>query len=142
MTALATSTTPVPALREGHAFIYDTGIGVWEEHVDEAGGMHSAMHSVMLRLRHQRGWRILSDKNVPRSIRHGYFRGRKGDLELRIQLCGRSLSLEFYQNLVIENRNGGEYDAPTVRHRSLPRAPEARRARLHLAAAASPGASG
>ena len=45
-----------------------------------------------------------------KSIAHNHHRGAKGALEVRIQLCGRSLEILFFQNLVAVNRSGGEYD--------------------------------
>lgn len=45
-----------------------------------------------------------------RSIAGNYHRGRKLDLEVTITLAGRTLEIVFFQNVVRENPNGGEYD--------------------------------
>ncbi|WP_159711593.1 UvrB/UvrC motif-containing protein [Geminicoccus flavidas] len=36
--------------------------------------------------------------------------GRQGALEVKTEASGRSCKIEFFQNLVVENRNGGYYD--------------------------------
>lgn len=44
------------------------------------------------------------------SIAENYFYGKKGDLEFKAERYPAGFKIEFYQNIVFENNNGGEYD--------------------------------
>lgn len=57
-----------------------------------------------------RGFSIENDLEVDECIREGYHCGSKGALEVRVEARGRCLQVEFFQNVVYENRNGGRYD--------------------------------
>jgi hypothetical protein len=88
---------------------FDTHIGAWEENVDELA-IRQRFRSVIARLRDHRGFRFSQDQSVPKLIRSRYYLGRKGDLELHAECVGRTFKIEFFQNLNVENRNGGRYD--------------------------------
>jgi hypothetical protein len=82
-----------------------------EEHVNEPDFMH-VLTSIVKHLR-KRGFRVTQDPKVKKrwpDIAKWHYYGRKHDLEVEIGLCGRSLDIKFFQNLVYENRNGGQYD--------------------------------
>lgn len=84
---------------------FETHIGAWEESRD-FDAVHQRFKSTLARLRDQRGFRLRQDASVGKAI---YF-GRKGDLEFYARCCGRTFSIEFFQNINVENRNGGQYD--------------------------------
>ncbi len=88
---------------------FETHIGAWEETVDEPA-IRGRLKSTLARLREHRGFRIGQDETVPKIIRQHYYVGRKGDLEFKANLSGRRFSIEFFQNVNIENPNGGQYD--------------------------------
>jgi hypothetical protein len=60
-------------------------------------------------------WPSLADKN---------WSGRKGDLEFIAQTMGRTVTVEFFQNVNVDNPNGGRYDFDKFkrmpRHMRLP----------------------
>lgn len=93
---------------QGTINFFETHVSAWEEHVTEA--VLDRFRSVLARLRDQRGFRIGQDQSVHKLIRKGYYFGRKGDLEFHAECSGRMISIEFFQNLNVENPNGGRYD--------------------------------
>ncbi|WP_146653968.1 hypothetical protein [Labilithrix luteola] len=72
--------------------------------------MYERFLSVLARLRDHRGFRVHQDQNVNKRIRRCYYVGRKGDLEFHAEAVGRTFKIEFFQNVNVENRNGGRYD--------------------------------
>lgn len=106
----AVSLPPQPL---GTINFFETHIGAWEEVKPDAfihTPMYERFRSVLARLRDHRGFRIHQDTSVDRLIRRGYYLGRKGDLEFRAEAAGRTFHIEFFQNVVVENPNGGLYD--------------------------------
>lgn len=99
--------------RIGKVSIHDSQISVYEEVVDEENLKKSVMDPLIVFLR-TKGWKVGRDKDVYKNFRclnKGHRYCRKGGLEATLQLSGRSLSFEIYQNVVnVENRNGGKYD--------------------------------
>lgn len=89
---------------------FETHIGAWTEYVDTSV-MGAHLRSVLARLRDHRGFRTRQDEGVGKSIRPMYYVARKGDLEFHAHACGRMFQIEFFQNVNIENRNGGRYDS-------------------------------
>lgn len=60
-----------------------------------------------------RGFKIGIDPHTQKyypSICRDHHRGAKGALEVKVRLSGRCLEIDFFQNIVRENKNGGEYD--------------------------------
>ncbi len=102
--AVSLSEAPV-----GSIIFFETHIGAWEENVDRPA-IHARFMSVLARLRDHRGFRIRQDQSVAKVIRHGFYDGRRGDLEFFARQSGRMFEIEFFQNVSIENRNGGRYD--------------------------------
>ena len=99
--------------RKGSLIVYNTNIGAWEDQVD-AAGMRVVLRSLLGRLR-RRGHTVRQDPEIETNhpaIARDYWVGRIGDLESTIQLQGRSLAIEFFQNVAnVDNRYGGRYDS-------------------------------
>jgi len=97
--------------RTGSTNIFDTHVGVWEEDVDEPA-MRLVFLAMLDHLR-LRGWHVEQDPGVLErhpSIADGYWVGHKGDLRMYAETGGRHSKAEFYQELHVENPNGGRYD--------------------------------
>lgn len=100
--------------RQGEFHIHDSTIAVWEEHYNPI--VYAAMYKVMLRAIRQlteRGWTMQPDARIAKqfpTLKDDHWEGRRGVLELRIQLNGRSLEIMFFQNVIHENRHGGQFD--------------------------------
>lgn len=109
MTHEAPPLSVAPPRPLGTINFFETHIGAWEENVDTPA-IRGRFRSVLARLRDHRGFRIVQDESVHKLIRPGYYNGRKGALEFRAEQSGRTFSIEFFQNVNIENRNGGRYD--------------------------------
>ncbi len=56
------------------------------------------------------GFTIENDAEVAKCIRDDYYIGRRGDLELYAHRYPAGFEIMFFQNVVIENKNGGRYD--------------------------------
>jgi len=98
--------------RNGHLSIHDTSISVWEEHVD-ADEMKFHVYGPLIRFLRDRGFKVHRDPEAKRRwrcISQTKHIGALGDLEVYVDLSGRCLKVEFFQNLSFENRNGGRYD--------------------------------
>lgn len=87
---------------------HDTSLNLWLD--DPADPAVKATHDALVDHLRGRGFDIELDQKVDPIIREGYHRGNKGALEVTIRRCGRCVELAFFQNVVRENRNGGEYD--------------------------------
>lgn len=102
--------------RTGTINLFDTHFGLWEEGPKDnkiRGVFWDEMMHVFSALRghlYRRGWKLQKDAGVHKCIRAGYYTGRKGDLEAVLECGGRSIKVEFFQNVNIKNRNGGRYD--------------------------------
>lgn len=97
--------------REGTIGLHDTNISIWEDVVDEKSLM-SVYMTILLHLR-LRGFRVIRDpftKKHYRCISNSHHYARLGDLEATISLSGRHIEMLFFQNLSIDNKNGGRYD--------------------------------
>lgn len=106
---------PLPAASSARGTInfYGTHIGAWEEKTPDGyvdSGVYERFRSLLARLRDQRGFRVQQDQSVSKIIRRCYYVGRKGDLEFHAEAGGRTFKIEFFQNVNVENRNGGRYD--------------------------------
>lgn len=97
--------------REGDIRIYNTNLSVWEGPVDEKG-MRAVMRGVLGRLR-KLGFSVqVNPKVLERhpSIADGYWVAARGELRAIIEQNGRHLKVEFYQDINVQNQNGGRYD--------------------------------
>ncbi len=124
------NSTDVALRREGEIRLHDTHVAVWEEDVDEPA-MQAVWRSVRAHLE-RRGFALGPVESVVRQIKattpkkkrereaqkgwrdafiESYRHGRKGDLELEGETVGRTIKVEFFQNVAnVENPNGGRYD--------------------------------
>jgi hypothetical protein len=116
--------------RAGEIRLHDTHVDVCEEHVDEAA-MQVVWRSVRAHLE-RRGFTLgpvervvqIAKAHAPKGKRarerdkawsdawiENYRHGRKGELELEGETVGRTLKVEFFQNVAnVSNPNGGRYD--------------------------------
>ena len=56
------------------------------------------------------GFEVRKDPEVDKIIRNDYCIGKRGDLEFHAEKYPNGFKIEFFQNVVHENRNGGRYD--------------------------------
>jgi len=71
------------------------------------------IRAAIIRHLRTRGWRVHLDPIIRRRypiIHQSYHRGNKGLLEVKIEVSSWAIRIEFFQNIVRQNRNGGEYD--------------------------------
>ena len=81
------------------------GADSWRFKYPHFGTLHRLFN--MLRAE---GFTIENDAEVAKCIRDDYFIGRRGDLELYAHRYPAGFEIMFFQNIVIENQNGGRYD--------------------------------
>ena len=97
--------------REGTIKICNTSLNVWESPVDEKG-MRQAFRTLLGCLR-RRGYTVRQDprmlKDFP-SIASGHWLVNLGDLQATVDHTGRHIKIEYFQDLNVENSNGGRYD--------------------------------
>lgn len=99
-------------MRDGTLGFHDTFISVYENNVDEKE-MHKTVYGPLVKFLRSKGFNIYRN---PETIKHyrclswNHHRGNKGDLEVMVELSGRCLKVEFFQNLNFENQHGGQYD--------------------------------
>lgn len=90
---------------------HDTTLSFWLESVEDA--RMPEVRKAWIRNLRARGFRVQIDaetaKNYP-TLKKYHHEGGKGHLQFKLRLAGRHLELVFFQNLVHENRNGGQYD--------------------------------
>jgi hypothetical protein len=99
-------------VREGSIWFSGTHIGIWEEKVDMDS--YRIVYQAVVRHFRDRGFIITVDphakKNYP-AIAQYYHLGKKGILEVHTQMSGRHIEINFFQNINVENKNGGRYDS-------------------------------
>lgn len=97
---------------------YDTGIFYQNNTVSRPNGPSDwhfkyphfgTFHRVLNMLRDE-GFTIKNDANVVKCIRKDHYIGCRGDLELYAERYPAGFKIEFFQNVVFENPNGGRYD--------------------------------
>lgn len=98
--------------RDGEIIVVNgTHFAIWEDHVDEKA-MRQVFRAMIARLR-SRGFAVMRDPETEAlypSLAPFRWVGRKGDLEFHAETTGRVVRVEFFQNLNVENPNGGRYD--------------------------------
>ncbi|PUA17309.1 hypothetical protein [Glaciimonas sp. PCH181] len=87
---------------------HDTSLNLWLD--DPKDPAVKATRDQLVDHLSARGFHIENDQSVDALIRDDYHTGNKGALEFNLNLCGRHLEIIFFQNVVRENRAGGEYD--------------------------------
>ena len=114
MTAVATANAPVAPTfpRVGDIRLHETCVMAWEDQVDDRA-MRAVLGSVVARMRDHRGFDVIVDPKVLKdypSLAKDHFYARKGDLEANVERSGRTLKVEFFQNVQnVDNANGGQY---------------------------------
>lgn len=56
------------------------------------------------------GFNVQKDPDVEKIIRRDYWIGKRGDLEFYAQKYPNGFNIQFFQNVVFENQNGGRFD--------------------------------
>ena len=79
----------------------------WE---DRDNYSHYKIFSSVLEFMKSRGFELGLDEKIDKMIRRDYFRGKKGSLEFIAERYPAGFEINFFQNINVENRNGGEYD--------------------------------
>lgn len=90
---------------------HDTSLMLWLEDPKDPA-ITGARDTVVKHLR-SRGFHVCLDKRIKQQypiLRRYHHEGRKGLLQFKLRLSGRCLELTFFQNVVRENRYGGEHD--------------------------------
>lgn len=108
---------------DGSLSLYDTTLSIWEEPAHPEGQTHGLWHgyeqeftkTVFTPLRgylRRRGWTVVRDPRGQhyKCIAKWMWLGNHGDLQVKLQLGGRHIEIAFFQNVVHENPNGGQYD--------------------------------
>lgn len=105
-------------MKKNSYHIYDTGISYQNNTVSRPNGPSAwrfkyphfgTLHRVLNMLRDE-GFTIENDANVAKCIREDHYIGRRGDLELYAERYPAGFKIEFFQNVVFENKCGGRYD--------------------------------
>lgn len=71
---------------------------------------HYNVFKMIMNFMEKRGFAAGLDKDVDKLIRKSYYYGKKKELEFKAEKYPRGFKIEFFQNINIENRNGGYYD--------------------------------
>lgn len=91
---------------------HDTSLTVWYETNYTEADVKATRDAVVRHLR-ARGFKIGLDQRILRDhpiIKDLFHEGRLGNLKVRVDLAGRTVKVEFWQDLVFENSHGGRYD--------------------------------
>lgn len=81
--------------------------------VDPKDASREPARNALIKHLRTRGFRIGADPHIRkhyRAISRGHHRGAKGALELKVNLSGCMLEIEFFQNVVFSNPHGGHCD--------------------------------
>ncbi len=109
--SIAEPSKPPRFPRVGHVHVYDTTVSVWEEQVRE--DMFAAFSKVCTHLYNRRFVVRACEETRKhyRCLSRTTRVGRKGNLEFSLRLSGRHLEMQFFQNIHVDNPNGGRYDS-------------------------------
>ncbi len=85
----------------------------WNLHKHRDVYEHYGLFHRLMNYMRSMGYSVQKDpvtlERFPR-IAHAHWYGRKGDLEFNAEYYPAGFSIEFFQNIIIENQNGGRYD--------------------------------
>ena len=98
-------------VNENHIDLFGTTVSVWEEHVRD--DLKGRVLDPLIRFLRARGWRVKMDPQVTHllSLRDTHKIANKGELWASLQLTGRHLKLEIWQDAHnITHPNGGRYE--------------------------------
>lgn len=90
---------------------HDASISLWLD--DPKDPMVRKARDEVVRLLRSLGWRVQLDPHTKKhypAISKDHHHAQRGDLQAQIEASGRCMKVEFFQDLVHENRNGGRYD--------------------------------
>lgn len=90
------------------ATLHDTKINIAIDRRDDPK-IEAIARDVIAHL-NARGFALQLDDTIDPVIRDNYQSGKKGLLECDTEIMGSCFSIDFYQNVVTKNRNGGKYD--------------------------------
>lgn len=102
-------------LTHGSFKAYDTSLIAYIDipHRDDGEKRHRELAYRTIELMRANGFHIELDPDVlkrHRCISRNYLTGRRGELKVRVEICSMSVIFEFWQDLVVTNRNGGRFD--------------------------------
>lgn len=90
---------------------HDTDLIVW--YADPKDPAVKATRDAIVRKLRDRGFKMGPDPRIVKDypvLKQYHHVGRLGDLQVHVELAGRSVKVEFFQDVVCENRAGGRYD--------------------------------
>ncbi len=88
--------------------VYESSVGIWRTSTAEDWETYEAIRMMMVR----DGFSFHQDphtKKYYRSIARMHHCGNKGDLHFFSKICGRHIEIEFYEDVIRDNKNGGRY---------------------------------
>lgn len=80
--------------------------GAWLKHKF----IHYGYFYQLLNMLDIEGFNVQKDPEVDKIIRNNYWIGKRGDLEFQAEKYPNGFKIQFFQNVVYENPNGGKYD--------------------------------
>lgn len=80
--------------------------GAWLKHKF----IHYGYFYQLLNMLDIEGFNVQKDPEVDKIIRNNYWIGKRGDLEFQAEKYPNGFKIQFFQNVVYENSNGGKYD--------------------------------
>lgn len=80
--------------------------GIWHKHKF----LHYGYFYQLINMLGAEGFDVRKDPDVDEIIRNDHWIGKRGDLEFHAEKYPNGFKIEFFQNVVYENRNGGRYD--------------------------------
>ncbi|WP_439627544.1 hypothetical protein [Gemmata sp.] len=96
-------------MREPHIATTDTGLMLWHETEALARPVYAALQAELLRLGFTVGPCAETEKHYP-TLAPGHRRGRREQLDYSLELSGRTVKFEAWQESRASNPAGGRYD--------------------------------
>ena len=90
---------------------HDTKLAVWL--ADPKDPLVRKIRDDVVRLLRSLGWRVQLDPHTKKHypcISKDHHHAQRGDLQAKLRVSGRVFDIEFFQDVVHENKNGGQYD--------------------------------
>lgn len=91
------------------SFINETDRGAKKDWLKHKFRHYGYFYRIMSMLAAE-GFNVQQDPGVDKIIRRDYWIGKRGDLEFNAQKYPNGFKVQFFQNVVHENQNGGRYD--------------------------------
>ncbi|HEX8916704.1 MAG TPA: hypothetical protein VF796_30420, partial [Humisphaera sp.] len=100
--------------------VHDAAVGIWRESGCHDPATFAAVRSFLRR----EGFSVAVDPEVVRrsgrKFAAHYLLGRRGDLQVAVRWNCRQVAVEFFQDVVRQNPNGGRYDFDKLRRMPYP----------------------